>query len=90
MLGQAIRWILSAAVVLTLLVAVFVAWWLALAIMLGLLVLAALRQILQRKDAQNLAGGSVIVEGEFSRVAQADSSATGNDSAGQAEEREHE
>lgn len=68
MIGQVFRWLIITAILATVLVAVFVAWWLALLIAIVALALGALRRLLGGKPGERAPGQAVILEGEYTEV----------------------
>jgi membrane protein implicated in regulation of membrane protease activity len=68
MIGQVFRWLIFTAFIAAVLVAVFVAWWLALLIALVALALAALRRLFGGKPAKRAPDDAVILEGEYTEV----------------------
>ena len=68
MIAQVFRWLIFTALIAAVLVAVFVAWWLALLIALAALALTALRRLLGSKPAGRASGDAVILEGEYTEV----------------------
>lgn len=68
MIAQVFRWLIFTALIAAVLVAVFVAWWLALLIALVALALTALRRLFGGKPAKRAPGEAVILEGEYTEV----------------------
>ena len=68
MLAQVFRWLIIAALLAAVLIAVFVAWWLALLIALAALAIGVLRRLFGSKPDERTAGGSVVLEGEYTEV----------------------
>lgn len=68
MIGQVFRWLIFTALIAAALVAVFVAWWLALLIALSALALGALRRLLGDKPVERTPGETVIIDGEYTEV----------------------
>jgi membrane protein implicated in regulation of membrane protease activity len=68
MIAQVFRWLIFTALIAAVLVAVFVAWWLALLIALAALALTALRRLLGGKPVKRAPGDAVILEGEYTEV----------------------
>ena len=68
MIGQVFRWLIFSALIAAVLVAVFVAWWLALLIAVVALALGALRRLFGGKPAVRESGEAVILEGEYTEV----------------------
>lgn len=68
MISQVFRWLTFTALIAAVLVAVFVAWWLALLIALVALALTALRRLFGDKPAGRAPGDAVILEGEYTEV----------------------
>ncbi|MEZ5614283.1 MAG: hypothetical protein R3E35_03575 [Rhodocyclaceae bacterium] len=68
MIGQVFRWLIFTAFLAAVLVAVFVAWWLALLIAIVALALGVLRRLLGGKPGERAPGEAVILEGEYTEV----------------------
>lgn len=68
MIAQVFRWLIFTALIAAVLVAIFVAWWLALLIAVVALTLGALRRLFGGKPVGRAPGESVILEGEYSEV----------------------
>jgi membrane protein implicated in regulation of membrane protease activity len=68
MIAQVFRWLIFTALIAAVLVAVFVAWWLALLIALAALALIALRRLFGGKPGERAPGEAVILEGEYTEV----------------------
>ncbi len=68
MIGQVFRWLIFTALLAAALVAVFVAWWLALLIALVALALAGLRRLFGGRRDECTHDGTVILEGKFTEV----------------------
>lgn len=68
MIAQAFRWLIVAALIAAVLLAIFVAWWLALLIAFAALALGTLRRLFGSKLPERRPGSAVILEGEHIEV----------------------
>jgi len=68
MIAQIFRWLIFIVILIAILAALFVAWWLAVLIILGALVIGALRRLFGGQPPEQARGEPVILEGEYTEV----------------------